>query len=152
MKMKNLSIVSSLLLGIAAPSFALADGRYHNSGQHSYDRGARYQHGEPYRRSDYHGRDYGHSYYDHDHGYYGHHDYDDHHHSHSSFLFSFGFGSYYPFYGGPAYYYEPVYVAPAPVYVAPPVTYYSPSYYYASSCYSRPSSYYYSEARYYYGR
>jgi hypothetical protein len=162
MKFKTLSIIGALLISLAVPSFALAGdrgGRYHSAGSSkSYDRGGRYERGQPYRSSGYHGRSsyksyhgdrhHHNGYYGHNHGYYG-------HKSRSSFSFSFGLGSYWPVYREPlyvnSYYYEPVYVRPAPVYapvyVAPAVGYYS-----YNSCYSRPSSYYYAEARYHYGR
>jgi hypothetical protein len=155
MKSKLLGIIGALIISLAVPGFALAErgGRYHNkSGSGGYDRGTRYERGQPYRSSSYHARGYRGGYHGGSHkgyshgGYYGnkHH----HHKSHSSFSFGFGFGSYYPsypYYG--SYYYEPVYVRPAPVYIAP-------SYYYGgNSCYSRPSSYYYGgEVRYYYSK
>lgn len=142
--MKTLSKTSlaATLLVTAAPTLALAGGRYHDrggSGRGGYDRGSRYD---------------GHSRYDHS-------------RSRSSFSFAFGFGqSYYPSYRSVDVSYRryaPVYYAPAvvyrptyytPTYYAPPVVYAAPSPYdyYDDSCYSRPSSYYYSEARYSYRR
>src|SRR5687767_4572200 len=110
MNPKILGIVGALIISLAIPSFALAGsgGRYHSKsgGGGGYDRGSRYERGQPYRSSSYHGRGYHnghhggyhkgyHKGYSHGGHYYGskHHH---HHKSHSSFSFAFGFGSYYP--------------------------------------------------------